>query len=157
MIAAGFLSSRSDLILDATLLIGFVLVPMLFFAWRRARAANYLGHRNLMLITTAVLAVAVTAVELDLRARGGLFVLTQGSPFHGTAFLKWSAWIHVGLSVVSAVIWCLLVSVSWFKFPRPPKPIPFGVYHRWLGRSALVGMALVAITGLELYVIAFVL
>ncbi len=157
MFAAGFLNSRSDFILDATLLIGFALVPMLFFAWKRARASNFLGHRNLMLITTAVLAVAVTAVEMDLRARGGLFVLTQGSPFHDTAFLKWSAWIHVFLSVVSAVIWCLLVSVSWFKFPKPPKPMPWSVYHRWLGRAALIGMALVAITGMELYVIAFVL
>ena len=129
---------------------------MLVAAFRHARAARYLNHRNLMLATTALLAVAVTLVETDLR-RKGMFAMTEGSRFHGTALLRWSAYVHIGLSTAFGAWWCLLVAASWFKFPRPPRPIPFGRYHRWGGRIALVGMGLVGITGIELYVVAFVL
>ena len=150
------LTERSDLIIDSVLLPTLVLVPLIVFAWTRAKRAEYTKHRNVMLVTTALLAIAVTAVEMDLRALGGLFVLTEGSRFEGTAFLHWSAWIHVAISAATAFWWAALIGVSLWKFPRPPKPIPFGKYHRFAGRTALVLMALTGITGLELYVIAFV-
>lgn len=155
-LAAGFISERSDWIIDGVLVASVVLIPLFAFAFRNARRARYLQHRNLMLIATALLAVAVTAVEVDLRSKG-MFAMTQGSRFYGTPFLEWSAYIHIGLSTVTGLLWCVLVGVSWFKFPRPPQPIPFGRIHRWLGRIALVGMALVGITGFELYIVAFVL
>ncbi len=155
-LAAGFISERSDWIIDGVLVASLALIPMLVVAFRHARGARYLNHRNLMLATTALLAVAVTAVEMDLRSKG-MFAMTVGSRFYGTAFLKWSAWIHIGLSTVFGVWWCALVAASWFKFPRPPRPTPFGRYHRWGGRIALVGMGLVGITGFELYIVAFVL
>jgi hypothetical protein len=155
-LAAGFISERSDWIIDGVLVASVVLIPMLLMAFKHARAARYLNHRNLMLITTALLVVAVTAVEMDLRAKG-MFAMTEGSRFYGTPLLEWSAYIHIALSTVTGILWCALVVVSWFKFPRPPRPIPFGRYHRWLGRLSLIGMALVGITGFELYVVAFVL
>ena len=102
------LTERSDLIIDSVLLATLVLVPLIVFAWTRAKRAEYTKHRNVMLVTTALLAIAVTAVEMDLRALGGLFVLTEGSRFEGTAFLHWSAWIHVAISAATARFTLLL-------------------------------------------------
>ncbi len=151
------LTERSDLIIDLVLLSTLVLVPLIVVAWRRARRSEYRRHRNTMLVTTLLLFVAVTAVEMHLRALGGLFVLTEGSRFEGTAFLHWSAWIHVGISTIAGIWWAALVRVSLWKFPNPPEPTPFGRYHRFAGRTALVLMALTGITGLELYGIAFLM
>jgi len=156
-LAAGLFGGRADVVIDAVLLSTLVLVPLIVFAWLHARGGRYLEHRNTMLVTTVLLFIAVTAVEMDLRAMGGLFVLTEGGRFSGTTFLKVSAYLHVAISTVTGVWWAGLIGVSLWKFPSPPEPGAFGRYHRFGGRAALVLMGLTGITGLELYFIAFVL
>ena len=157
MNAPGLFSDRSLLVLDVVILAAIAAVPLLYIAWRYARSGRWATHRNVMLVTTAVLGVAVVAVELALNAAGGVFVMAEGSTYDGTTLLAASLWIHVAFASLTSLWWPALIALSLWRFSRPPKPGSFSRIHKIGGYGGLILMALTGLTAAELYVVAFLL
>ena len=157
MSAPGLFSDRSLLVLDLVMLAAIAAVPLLFVAWRHARRGRWATHRNVMLVTTAVLGVAVVLVELALKASGGIFAMAEGSTYDGTALLAASLWIHVGFASLVSLWWPALIALSLWRFSRPPEPGSFSRIHKIGGYGGFILMTLTGLTAAELYVVAFLL
>ena len=157
MLPRGFLGTRADILMDTVVVALALIVPALLFSWRKARAGEYSLHKRLQVTLFSALAVAIILFEIDLRMSGGIYEMTAGSRFAGTLLHHGSIWFHVALSIATAAIWIWLFVASLRRFPSPPVPATFSPTHRRWGRLAMIGMGLTGITGLELYVVGFVL
>lgn len=155
MLPSGFLGTRADILMDLVVVSLVAVLPLIAFSWTRARQRRYALHKRVQLTMGSILAVVVVLFEVDMRLAGGIFELTKGSRFAGTAFLNGSIYFHTFLSIVTALIWLVLLIASVRKFGSPPRPTSFGPRHRFWGRIGMVGMALTGITGIQLYVIGF--
>ncbi len=149
--------TRSDLLIDLVVLSLVVVVPVMAISYGKARQKAWLFHRNLMVGLSAVLAVAVTLFELDLKAHGGIFEMTRESRYAGTDFLYASIYVHTFFSISTAMVWLSLILLSLRRFSSPPRPNEFSKMHRLWGRIAMIDMLLTGITGVELYVVGLVL
>ena len=156
MFGTGFLGTRGDFMMDFIVVALIVIVPLMILAWRWARQKRFKAHRNLMVVLTVVLTVAVSLFEMDMKEMGGFFVMAEESSFHGSAALDVSFWVHMALVSITSTVWLLLVPVSVWKFGNPPRPGGFSKFHRPLGVIGFVGMLLSAATSVEMYVLAFV-
>jgi uncharacterized membrane protein YozB (DUF420 family) len=104
-----------------------------------------------------ILAVVVSVFEWDIRSSGGILTLSQGGQFEGTAFLKSSFAFHLFWSGLTSALWLILIPLSIWRFRNPPMPNSFSRLHRIMGRLGMFGMAMTAITGVEVYIIGFAL
>ncbi len=157
MFPPGFLGSRADVLVDIVTLSLVVIMPLLVYSYRLARAGEWIKHRNLMITLAAVLTVVVGIFEYDLQVSGGAFELAKESRFAGTLFLAGSIYFHLLVAVMTALLWYVLIFLSWRKFSRPPEPGAFSKTHKLLGKIGMIGMFLTGITGVELYIVSFVL
>lgn len=155
MLPQGFLGTRADILMDLVIVSLAAILPILWFSWTRARRGVWGVHKRTQLILGGTLAVVVSLFEADLRMAGGIFELTKTSAFHGTLLLNASIWIHMALSISTALIWLVLTIASLRKFEKPPRPGAFSKTHKLWGRIAMIDMALTGITGIELYVVGF--
>jgi uncharacterized membrane protein YozB (DUF420 family) len=154
MSPAGVLGTRADLITDL-IVIGFAAVPfILFLSSRRARRGQYRLHRAVQTVTLVVLSIILVLFEVNIRLRGDSVFLS--SSLAGTPFLRLSLFIHLAIAVATFLSWFGLALLSW---PRLGRVLPgsFSARHRLFGRAVMVGTVLTAVTGIELYVVAFVL
>jgi hypothetical protein len=68
-----------------------------------------------------------------------------------------SIYIHMFFSITTSIIWLLLIIFSLIKFPSDPHPNGFSKSHKFWGRLGMIDMVLTGLTGLELYIVGFVL
>lgn len=155
MLPPGFLGTRGDVLMDIVVLSFIVIVPALLFSLRAARRGEWATHKRAQIVLISVLGVAVALFEVDMRLSGGIFELSKGSRFAGTALLNGSIWFHLALSVTTSLVWIGLVVASLRRFPSPPEPNDFSAKHRFWGRLGMVLMGLTGITGVQLYVMGF--
>jgi hypothetical protein len=87
---------------------------------------------------------------------GGIFELTKGSIYEGTALLNWTIYIHTFFSILTSIIWVILIPISLFKFGNPPRPNKFSKTHRGIGRAGMICMILAGVTSPPLYYFGFV-
>jgi uncharacterized membrane protein YozB (DUF420 family) len=157
MFPQGFFGTRADLLFDLVITSLFLIVPLLVYSWRMAGKGQYQIHRNIQMALTLVLTAVLVVFEMNLRSKGGIFEMTQGSRFAGTSVLSLSIYGHMLLAFSTATIWLLLVATALRKFPASSKPGRFQNFHRFWGRFALITMIFTGISAVELYVVGFVL
>jgi len=157
MFAPGFLGTRADVLMDVVLLSFIIILPILIISWRFARRVkNYTAHRNIQLTLAITLAIVVGIFEYDLSMAGGIFELTKGGVYEGTAVLLWSIYIHSAFSVATSIIWVTLIIASLIKFDNPPTPNQFSRIHRFWGKTGMLTMIAAGITSPPLYYFGFV-
>jgi hypothetical protein len=158
---SGFLGTRGSLMLDVVFLAMFIVVPILgvsiyLVKFRR----RYALHKKLQLAMAAVLLVAVTAFEIDIRLNGWVH-RAEPSPYFDAAH-KWSCpagialIIHLSFAVPTLVLWIYVVVQALRKFKRPPLPGPHSRSHAFWSWLAAIGMGMTALTGWIFYWLAFV-
>jgi hypothetical protein len=157
MFPQGFFGTRADLLFDLVVSSLIFIVPLLFYSWRMAGRGHYLVHRNIQMVLTVVLTAVLVIFEMNLRSKGGIFAMTQGSRFAGTPVLSLSIYGHMMLAFSTAAIWLMLVGTALRRFPLSPKPARFQNFHRFWGKCALITMICTGISAVELYVVGFVL
>ena len=152
----GFFGTGADLLIDTLIVaVAFVVVTM-GIAWRMARHHRFTTHRNIQIVLASVLALAVTALEMDLKLNGGISKIAKGR-LAGTP-LFWSVLaVHLSFAIPTAAVWGGLIAVSLLRFPRPPRPSGFSRIHRRWGRVGMIGMLGTGVTALVFYLVAFVL
>lgn len=156
---SGFLGTNADLLVDIVTCSLVLFIPALWISYRKTKKGDYLMHRNLQVFMAAILAMIVIIFEWDIRSSGGIFKMTEGSRWAGTLFLKASFYIHLFFSGITSAIWLLIIPLSLLKFGNPPTPSSnsFRRIHRFGGRAGMLGAILTALSGIEIYVIGFVI
>lgn len=155
MFGSSFLGARGDALIDIGILSIVAVVPILIWSWRLARQGQWTLHKRVQLSTALVLGIVVLLFEIDLNQMGGIFAVTAGSAYEGTATLNFWIWTHTAFAISSTIVWVLLVAASLVKFPSPPQPKYFAS-HRYFGRLAMVLMLGSGATAIPMYVYGFV-
>lgn len=156
MFPPGILGTRADILIDIVMLSFIIILPILIVSWRTARVKkDYALHRKIQITLGATLAVVVAIFEYDLSTSGGIFELTKGGAYEGTAVLLWTIYIHTLFAVAAAVIWVGLIIFSIFKFENPPQPNAFSKTHRFWGRAGMITMIGAGVTAPPLYYFGF--
>jgi len=162
----GFLPWRGSLMLDVVFLAMFLVIPVLAWSIRQAKAGRYLLHKRVQLVLAVVLLAAVGAFEIDMqlftewRDRAAGWPGRPGSPYYDKAtdggLAVYALWVHLLFAVSTAVLWVYVIVQALRKFPSPPQPGPHSGSHvRW-ARVAAWDMFLTALTGWVFYYLAFI-
>ncbi len=154
---SSFLFPRSDLLIDLIVVATVAAVPLLAYSIHLARQRKILLHRRLQLTLTVVFILATIALEIDIRMAGGMRHFSQGGRFEGTALLQWTLYVHLTIAAANAFFWVILPIWSHRAHIRGELPGPRSRKHRALGRVAAVLCILTAGTGVQLYILGFVL
>jgi hypothetical protein len=156
MFPAGFLGTRADMLVDIVTLSFIIILPIMIASiWLVRKKKDYSNHRRIQLYLGITLGVVVAIFEYDLSKSGGIFEMTKGSIYEGTALLNWTIYIHTIFAVAATVIWTVLIIASLIKFGKPPKPNAFSSRHRFWGRLGMFVMFMAGITAPPLYYFGF--
>lgn len=154
---AGFISPRSDILIDIVMLSFVIILPILIWSWSQVRQRHYQNHRNIQLSLGIVLAIAVALFETDLRLSGGIFELTKDSVVADTFLLNFWIWSHMAVSILTSLIWIVLIPLSLSRFGNPAKPNAFSRTHKLWGRTGMITMMLTGLSAIPLYYYGFIL
>jgi hypothetical protein len=156
MFPPGFLGTRADILIDIVTLSFAVIVPVLVWSWLLVtHHRKYTAHRNIQVTLAVLLAIVVALFEFDLAVSGGIFEVTKGGSYEGTAVLNFWIWSHMAFALLASLSWVLLIIVSLICFPNPPKPTTFSRIHRFFGRFGMIVMILAATSAVPLYYYGF--
>lgn len=156
MFGESFLGQRGDALIDIGMLSIVAVVPVLIWSWALARNGAWILHKRVQLTTAIVLGIVVVLFEVDLNQAGGVFTVTAGSPYAGTALLDFWIWTHTFFAIGSTIVWLFLVIASLIRFPNPPVPAAFPT-HRYFGRAGMVLMLGSGVTAVPMYYYGFYL
>jgi hypothetical protein len=154
MFGPSFLGLRGSGLIDIGILAIVVVAPALIWSWGLARRRQLQLHKRVQLTLGAVLGVVVLLFELDIRNRGGVFAVVQGSAYEGTSLLAFWIWFHFAFALSATVIWLFLIIASLIRFPSPPEPAAFPT-HKYFGRAGMVAMLGAGVTAIPMYYYGF--
>ena len=154
----GFLGTRASLAIDAVSLAMVVVLPALAANIYLARYRKaYVLHKRWQLVLTAVLLVAVSIFEIDMRVNGWRERAAPSPYYHGdgSGLAEQALGVHLFFAVSTAVLWVVVVAQALVKFPRPAAPGLHSRSQRRWGWIAAVDLACTAVTGWVFYWLAF--
>ena len=156
----GFLGTRGSLMLDLVFLAMFLVVPVMGWSiYLVRRRQRYELHRRIQLALGVVLALAVTAFEIDMRRYGWRDRAEPSAYWRAGAWndvIDWSLLVHLSCAIPATVLWVVVIVRAQRRFPRPVRPNSHSADHRRWARLAALEMVLTAITGWVFYYFAFV-
>jgi uncharacterized membrane protein YozB (DUF420 family) len=153
----GFLGTRASFMIDAVC-VGMVVV-MLLLTWsiRQVRVhRNFELHKRIQLSLAGLLAVVLTAFELDIRFNGWQDRAAGQLGGEPVQVVFNALWIHLFFALTTVVLWIAVLVLALRRFPNPPLPNEHSHLHRRLGWLAAIDMLLTTITGWVFYMLAFV-
>ena len=149
----GFLGYDTSVMLDVVVVALVVVVPMLLVSLCQVRLRRrYRVHKRLQLLLGAVLLVAVSLFEIDMRLHGGFWAISQN---HTTA-MHVLLYVHLFFAISTVVLWVATISLAMRRFRSPPEPGAHSRLHRRLGWLATLDITATSITGLLVYYFGFV-
>lgn len=152
----GFLGTRASLMLDVVFVAMFVVLPVMGWSIAQVRYhRRYLLHKRVQLALGAVLLLAVTLFEIDMRLHDWT-TRAEASPYYANGVAHAVLWIHLVFAVPTALIWIYVIAQALRRFSSPPLPGEHSRQHVFWGRLAAIEMSLTAITGWIFYWLAFV-
>lgn len=152
----GFLGYPASPMLDVVVCALVAVVPLLVFniatvaVWK-----NYRLHRQLQLVLTALLFVAVGLFEIDMRLQGGIagILAKRARPLSSDELTSFMALlrVHLFFAISTVFVWGTTVVLAYRRTPRPPKPSPHSPLHKALGWLSALDLTATAVTGLMVY------
>lgn len=156
MIPHGFFGSRADLLTDLSLSL-FILLPMMMpLGFRLAQGGRLQLHRTVQAAFLLTMTIAVLALELDIRLKGGTGALAGSAVAAPRLVIRALFLVHLLIAVTTWVTWIGLVATSWRRFGST-LPGPFSSAHMRWGKRVWLGVSATAATGTLLYIAVFVL
>ncbi|MBS0209210.1 MAG: DUF420 domain-containing protein [Planctomycetes bacterium] len=150
----GFLGTRASFMLDVVFLAMFAVVPIMFWnVWLVRSRKNYRLHKRVQLLLGAVLLLAVTLFEVDMRVNGWKHRAVDSS-YPGLVMP--SLYIHLCFAVPTAVVWSWVIFRAVRRFAHDPVPNMHSVEHRRWGWIGVFLMTMTALTGWAFYAFAFI-
>jgi hypothetical protein len=158
----GFLGNDASFMLDFVVCALVLLVPLLAYSIYAVKAGRYLLHKRLQLLLAAILFVAVSAFEVDMRLHGGWKNIVNKDPAQprlDEAELATSAkllYAHLVFAISTPILWIATIALALRRFSDPPAPGPHSRLHKTLGWASAVDLAMTSVTGLWFYYATFV-
>ncbi len=158
----GFLGYNATFMLDFVVCALVFVVPVLavsIFLVKIRR--NYIWHRRLQLFLAGVLLLAVVAFEVDLQVvhHGWQNIVRQSRPEISASdfdFVRTLLHIHLVFAISTPLLWAVTISLALRSFGNPPAPSRHSPWHRWLGWTSALDLAMTSATGLLFYYFTFV-
>jgi putative membrane protein len=157
----GFLGYHATFMLDFVICALVLLVPLLvtsIYLVKVRRAFHW--HRRLQILLAAVLLLAVSAFEVDVRIHGGWqSIVQEARPTISAAELasvRRALMIHLVFAISTPCLWAITLGLALSKFSNPPKPGPHSRWHKPLGWLSAADLTLTSVTGLWFYYSAFI-
>jgi hypothetical protein len=142
--------------IDVVFLATFAIVVALAYSIFLVRVKRrHRAHARLQMVLCAVLVVAITAFEIDLRFFSDWRALARPSPYYASGWVdRWLA-VHLIFAVPTPLLWLatLFLGVRWFGWDATPNR--HGVRHRRLGWVSAAAMAMTTLTAWVFYWVAF--
>lgn len=151
----GFLGTRASLMLDVVYLAMFVVVLAQGWSVAQVWRGRYSVHKWTQLTIAALLAVAVTAFEVEMRVFG--WRERAADPVTGRVpDLVWTLLrVHLVCSVSTVLLWPVVIVRALKRFPSPPMPGAHSASHVFWARAAAAALFATALTGWAFYWAAF--
>jgi len=154
----GFLGTRASLMLDIVCVGMVVVVVVLAWSVRQVRRhRRYALHRRVQLGLAVLLLVVISMFELDIRLHGWQERAAGELGGQASNAVLTVLTVHLCFAVTTVVLWILVLTLAWRRFPHPPAPNSHSPFHRRWARVAAWDMVLTAVSGWTFYVMAFVL
>ena len=151
----GFLGTRASFMLDFVFLAMFAVIPIMGWSIYQVKFnLRYQLHKTVQLILAAVLLVAVTLFEIDIRIYGWEH---RAAPETGkpSGAIWTTLYIHLFFAITTTALWIFVVVQALRKIPKPPGPCEYSDRHLFWGKLAAIDMFMTALTGWIFYLIAF--
>jgi putative membrane protein len=158
----GFLGYNATFMLDLVVCALTLVVPVLAISIFLVKSRrNYRWHRRLQLFLAAVLLFAVAAFELDVQVvhHGWQNIVRQARPDIAPTdfdFVRKILYVHLVFAISTPVLWAVTIGLALPRFGNPPAPSTHSRWHKRLGWTAAVDLAMTSVTGLLFYYFAFV-
>ena len=153
----GILPTRGSVMLDLVFLAMFLVVALLVVSIALAKRRQWAWHRNLQVGMAIVLAVAVTAFEVDMRfITRDWQTLAEPSPYYDSGIVHTALIIHLIFAVPTPFWWAAVIVLAWRNFEKPPQPGTHSGLHRKLGWIGALLMVATSVTGWIFYALAFI-
>lgn len=151
----GLLGTRASLAYDVAFLLELAVIPLFIHSLELLLVRHdYQAHKRLMLVVTAMFAIAVGLFSFEFFSYGWQTrVGVEAEAIPRITYMTLA--IHLAFLTITAVIWFVLLVNALWKIPSPPEPCEFGrTYIFWL---VLLGLQLFisTLTGWEFYLLAF--
>jgi putative membrane protein len=154
----GFLGTRASIMLDVVCVGMVVVMAVLSWSiWQVRAKRNFRLHKRVQLMLVALLAVVLTAFEVDIRLNGWTHRATGSADGTPSDMVYGALWIHLFFALTTVGFWIAVTVGALRKFPDPPLPNEHSPLHRRLGWLAAIDMLLTTITGWAFYLLAFVM
>ncbi len=158
LVAAGFLPTRGSFMLDFVFLAIFVIPIVLAYSIYLVRIKKqFKRHKQIQLVTAAVVLVTIVAFEVDLRLFTNWRRLAEPSSLYDAGWVDVLLWIHLCFAVPTPIVWLITVVGALRNFPHDPVPCQYSRKHRLWGRASAGLMFMTSLTGCVFYVVAFAL
>ena len=141
--ADGFLGYEASLMLDVVVVSLVVVVPLLGLSLGLVRVRkNYRLHRRLQVLLGAILLIAVTLFEIDMRLSGGFWQMSKDDST---------------FAISTVGLWAVTLGLAHRRFlGDDPVPGDHSRLHRRLGWLSTLDITATAVTGLLVYYYGFV-
>jgi putative membrane protein len=150
----GFLGYETSLMLDVVVVALAVVVPVLTLSLCQVHfGRRYQVHRRLQLLLGAVLFVAVSLFEVDMRLHGGFWAMSKNHSTEMHVLLG----VHLFFAISTVVLWATTIGLALRRFPSPSEPGAHSRLHRRLGWLSTLDITATSITGLLVYYFGFVI
>ncbi len=147
--------NRIDAIVTASYAVT-VLAPFVVYAsLRLVRRGAHDAHRLTQGVLLLVCWIAVLALELRIRFAGGSGAFLEQAAGPVQAWAARLLFVHIGVAVVTYVVWTWLAVASWRRFGAR-LPGSFSRLHRSLGTAVFGGLCFTAASATGMYVLVFV-
>ncbi len=156
LLASGFLPTRGSLVLDAIVCaMALVLVILGISVYLVRYRRLYRVHRMIQVTLCVLLAIAVTAFEVDVRFFTDWRAAASFSPFYEGGWVDRMLVVHLLFAVPTPLVWGFVIVQALRHFPNA-QPGPYSFRHRRWGWIAVLMMTATAVTGWVFYWFAFV-
>ncbi len=143
--------------LDLVVVAMVVVVFLMSWSIRQVKIhGQFTLHKRVQLTLAALLAVAITAFEIDIRLHGWEDRAAGMIGGSASATVWMALAIHLCFAITTVVLWPVVIVLALRRFPRPPAPGTHSANHRRWARLAAWDMLLTALSGWLFYVLAFV-
>jgi len=149
----GFLGTPAPLMMDFIVVSLTLLVPCLCYSIFQAKAGNIRVHRLLQILLSAILILAVTLFEVEMKWVGGIENIMEKERY--TLNFRIYLWAHIGLSTSTILVWGFTLFKALKNFDGVHLKAAHRGLHRKLGWSSSLLLVLTSVTGLGVYAWCF--